>query len=250
MSAFLVLLRKELKEHLRTHRLLIVVAVFFTFGLGTPLLLNYMRFLVPAGSGITIMLPEFTAADAVKEYVDTVGQVGLIAAILIAMGSVAREREQGTAAMTLSKPVGCGAFVGAKLAALALTFSAGTATGAIGCYTYTVILFGGISAMSFLASNLLMGLYLLVCLAVTLMYSSLFKNQLAAGGLALVSLIGLAATSVLPLLKEYSPGALPGWAQRLAGTGGENAWGALAVSTAVVIVATVVAWQALKRKEL
>ena len=41
MSGFSVLLKKELKEQLRTHKLLIAVVVFLLFGLGTPLLIKY-----------------------------------------------------------------------------------------------------------------------------------------------------------------------------------------------------------------
>lgn len=153
MTRFWVLFKKEARGHLRTYRLLIVVAVFFVFGLGTPLLLKYLHALLPS-EDVSIVLPEFTSIDAVKEYIDSLGQVGLIAAILVAMGSVARERESGTAAMTLSKPVGCGTFIAAKLATLAVTFGIGIAVGAIGCYIYTVILFGNPGGLSFFAANL------------------------------------------------------------------------------------------------
>ena len=248
MAGFSVLFKKEFKHQLRTYRLLIVVAIFFVFGLGTPLLLNYMPVLLPADEGIVI--PDFTTTDVVKEYMDTVGQVGLIAAILVAMGAVARERESGTAAMTLSKPVGCGAFITAKLAALALAFGIGVAVGALGCYIYTLILFGNPGALDFFLANIVAGLYLLVCLAVTLMYSSLFKRQLAAGGLALVSLIGLAAISGLPVMKDYSPGALLAWSQRIASGSGPNTWGVLITSLVLALLTILIGWQVLKRKEL
>ena len=247
--SFFILFKKELKEQVKTHRMLIVAAVFFFFGLGTPLLINYLPVLVPVEES-AIVLPEFTAVDAVEGYIDTAGQVGLIAAILIAMGSVARERELGTAAMTLSKPVGCGAFVSAKLAALTVTFATGIVIGALGCYIYTMILFGNVGAPDFIAANLLIGLYLLVCLAVTLMYSCIFKSQLAAGGLALVSLISLTATSGLPLMQDYSPGALSGWARRVATSSGPQPWGALIAGIVLIALTTLIGWQVLKRKEI
>lgn len=249
MAGFSVLFKKELKEQLRTYKLLIVVAVFFVFGLATPLLLKYMSALLPK-EGPVIPIPQFTSVDSVREFVSTVGQVGLIAAILIAMGAVAKEREMGTAVMTLSKPVGRGAFIVAKLLALALTFGAGLAVGGLGCYLYTVILFGSVNGLDFLMASLLAGLYLLVCLTLTLMYSSLVKSQLAAGGLALVSLIGLAVTSALPVVRDYGPGALLAWAQRIAGGSGPGAWGALIASSALVAVTTLIGWQAFKRREL
>ena len=113
-----VLFRKEMKEHLRTFRLLAVVGVLGVFGLATPVLLAYLPEIL-ALSGDTgampIEFPDFTAADAVKSYLDTVGQIGLLTTILVAMGTIAQERERGTAALVLSKPVGTGAFVLAGL---------------------------------------------------------------------------------------------------------------------------------------
>ncbi len=248
MHGFLVLFKKELRQQRRTHRLLIVVVLFVFFGLGTPLLLNYLPELVPGEEQIVI--PEFTAVDAVQGYIDNFGQVGLLAAILVAMGAVARERESGTAAMTLSKPLGSGAFLTAKLAAMTVTFAAGMVAGGLGCYVYTVIIFGDPGALDFLAANLVAWLYLVFCLAVTLMFSSFFRNHLAAGGLALLFLVVLAATSGLRVMEDYSPGALLSWSTAIASGSAVNRWGILAVSLALIPLTVVAGWRVFRRKEL
>ena len=249
MSSMLALLRKEFKSQWRTHRLLIVAAVFFVFGLGTPLLLKYLHALVPS-EGFTGVLPQFTAADSAKGYIDTLGQVGLLAAILVAMGSVAAERESGTAAMILAKPAGPGRFIVAKLAALAVTFGLGIAIGAVGCYAYTVVLFGSPGGFNFLVANLIGWLYLLFCLSVTVMYSCFFKSQLAAGGLALVTLVAIAGTAGLPVLRDYSPGALMALSQTWSSGGDTIAWGPLAVAIALIPATIFIGWQVFRRKEL
>ncbi len=249
MTGFSVMLKKELRGNLRTHRLLIVTAVFVVMGLGTPLLLKYMHLLVP-NEGVGIDLPVFTAFDVVGEYFSTLGQFGLVAAILVAMGAVAREREWGTAAMTLSKPVGTGVFILAKLVALAVVFGIAMLVGALGCYLYTAVLFHGVGGWEFLAGNLLVGLYLLVCIAVTLMTSCFFKNQLGCGAVALVLLIFLTAISAVPALRDYSPGALPSWGHGVVSGEGQEAWGALAVSMALVVLSTIVGWRVFRTKEL
>ena len=82
------------------------------------------------------------------------------------------------------------------------------------------------------------------------MYSSFFKSQLASGGLALVTLIVLGATSSLPVMKDYSPGALLSWSQRVVSGSGPDSWGVLLVSMGVVVLTTVIGWQVFKRKEL
>jgi len=249
VSNFFVLFKKEFKGQLKTYRFLIVVALFFVFGLGTPLLLKYLHVLIPAQDSV-IGIPEFTAADAVQSFISSLGQLGLVAAVLVAMGSVAGERESGTAAMTLSKPVGSGSFILAKLAALSATFGAAIIVGAAGCYLYTVVLFGNPGGFNFLAACLLGALYLLFCLAVTVMYSAFVRSSIAAGGLSFVTLVAIAGTAGLPGIKYYSPGALVSWAEDIAMSGGPNSWWVLAVSIALIILVIVTGWRVFKAKEL
>ena len=72
MTGFTPLLKKELKEQLRTYRLLIITVVFLLFGLSTPLLLKYMpKLLELAGEDIVINMPPPTALQALEEYAGT-----------------------------------------------------------------------------------------------------------------------------------------------------------------------------------
>ncbi len=248
MTGFPVLLSKEIWQQFRTHRLLIVTVVFLIFGLGTPLLLHYLPSLVPAEE--MVEFPEFTANDAAESYIETFGQLGLLAAILVAMGAVAKERESGTAAMVLSKPVSSAGFIVAKLAAVTLTFVVAMTAGGLGCYVYTLVIFGDPGASSFLFANLVGGCFLLVCLSVTIRFSAFFRSQMAAGALSLVFLLALTLTAGLSVMKDYSPGATLSWATGLAAGEATHPWGALGVSLVFVVVTVVVAWQALLRKEL
>lgn len=248
---FSVLFRKEVKESLKTYRLLIVVALLVVFGLTTPLILKFLpKILEMSGEAIPFQLPVFTAADAIKSYLGNLGQIGLLIAVLVSMGAIAQERERRTAVMTLSKPAGFGAFVTAKLAVLALTFAIGLILGAAGCYLYSVVLLGPFAAGSFVLINLLAFTYLLVCISLTLMFSAFFRNQLAAGGLALGSLIILALMSNIPPLAQILPVALMNWASSIAAGNGLTAWPALFVSLAIIAGSTIAAWQILKKREL
>ncbi len=251
MSGFGVLLKKELKEQLRSYRLLIVCAVFMLFGLATPLLVKYLPELIKvAGEEVRIEMPPPTAVQALQEYADSMIQIGVLVAVLVTMGAIAREREQGTAAMTLTKPVGRGAFVVAKLVAVSATFAIAIAAGAAACYLYTIVLFGEANAVGFLTSNLLMGLFFVVCLSITMLCSSFFKNQLAAGGAALLITIVLALISALPWIGPFMPGKLASWGAALVAGSGASAWRALAVSLALVILCIVASWRTLQRQEL
>lgn len=144
---FAVLFRKEAKEYLKTYKLLIVAVLLLFFGLSAPLLIKFLpKILEMSGEQIPIQLPVFAAADAIKSYLSTLGQIGLLITVLVAMGSIAQERERRTAVMTLSKPAGFGSFIAAKLAILAVTFAVGLILGAGACYLYTVVLLGPFGA--------------------------------------------------------------------------------------------------------
>lgn len=160
--SILVALRKELLELVRTYRLLVVVVVLLVWGLASPVLAKLtpqMLALIPGGEMYVQLIPLPTIADAVAQYVKNMSQFGVILALLLTMGAVAQEKERGTAALMLSKPLSRGAFLAAKALALGLALAAGTALAGAGAYYYTVLLFGAPSAGGWLALNALLALF-------------------------------------------------------------------------------------------
>ncbi len=253
MKGLLALLKKELKEQLRTNRLVIVSGVFLFFGLSTPLMIKYLPELIKmAGeSGMAIEFPPPTAIQAMAEYTSTMIQFGALIAVLIAMGAVAKERESGTAALTLSKPVGYPAFITAKFEAMGVTTLVAALLGGLACFGYTYFLFEGAPVAGFLYQNLLMLLYLLLTIAITIYFSSLFKSQLAAGALGLVTVIVLTLLSGLPWVGKYLPGELVSWGNALlAGEPGGAAWWAVLVTIGLIVLSLYLAWTNLKKKEI
>ena len=68
-------------------------------------LARYTAELVKAvgGAPFEINFPTPTVKDAVDQFLKNVGQAGILTAILLTMGSVATEKERGTAALLLSQ---------------------------------------------------------------------------------------------------------------------------------------------------
>jgi len=251
MRGFKALLKKELWEQLKTYKIYIIGGVFLFFGFSTPLMLKYLpEILELAGEDIIIDIPPPTAVQALTEYTDTIVQVGILIAVLLAMGAIAQERSKGMAIMTLSKPVGRGAFVVSKLAALSLSFVVALIVASAACYIYTITLIEGISVSGFIGQNMLLVLFFAFCISVTLLFSSLFRNQLAAGGIALALLIGQAVATQLPWIGDYIPGRLTGWGTDLVSGGAESAWGAVAVSVALIVMCLYFAQRNLKHREI
>ncbi len=255
MTGFATLLRKELLEQWRTRRILVVGIVFLVFGIGSPLLARYAPELLKAvGTGMpgaTIELPPPTTADAVAQLAKNVGQIGVLVAILLSMGAVAAEKERGTAAFILTLPAGRGAFLLAKLIAIATTLLIGIALAATVDWVYTTILFEALPVPGFVALAVLLWLQMLAFAAITFLVSTVAPSQLVAGGVGFVAFVALAIVAALPVIGDWTPLALSAPAMDLALGKEPTALVQPVVASVVIVVAcSGIAWASFRRQEI
>lgn len=253
MTGFGPLLGKEIREQWRTRRLLVVAVVFAIFGIGSPLLAKYTPELIGAlaGEELARAIPPPTTADAVDQFLKNLGQTGILAAILLAMGSVATDKERGIAALLLTKPVSRGAYLLTKLLAIGATLLVGVALAGAATYGYTAWLFEPLPVAGYAAMCALLLLQLLVYAALTFLGSTLTKSSLAAAGIGIAGLVLIATVSALPEVGKYTPGGLPGPARALAlGQPLPDLVAPLAASICLVVVVFGLAWLSFRRQEL
>lgn len=239
-AIFLTALRKELYQGWRTKRLLVVLAVFAIMGLFSPLAAKFTPELLRSIEGaeqFADLIPEPTMADAMNQYVKNITQFGFILAVLLGMGAVAGEKEKGTAAMILSKPMSRWAFVASKMTAQALVYAAGFGIAALGAATYTLMLFGPIDPGGFALTNLLLLLWLLAFVAVALLGSTLGSSTGAAAGIGLGGSVLLLLAGNIPDLGALAPGGLVAWASQL---GMAASGDAIAVNGGAAVMAIVI----------
>lgn len=246
-------LRKELLAQWRSYRLLIVVAVLAAFGMASPLLAKFtpefVR-LLPNGEEMLSLIPPPTVADAVTQYTKNISQFGVVLALLVTMGVVAQEKDRGTAALILVKPISRRTFLGAKFVAIALSFLVGLVVAGLGAYYYTLVLFEALDPLRWLALNGLMWLFLLVYVALTLFCSTLSRSQVVAGGLAFALLVLVTGLGAIPRVGDYVPNHLISWGSALVAGRAGTAWPALGVSLGMIAVALVGSWLVFRRQEL
>lgn len=256
MGAFRILLRKELSEGLRTRRVPVVLALFFLIGMAAPLLARFTPDIVAAAGSASLAdaMPTPTAADAVLQFVKLTGQLGAFVAILLAMGTVAAERDRGTAVLVLTKPVGRPAYLASKMVALAVVLLAASVAAGVAATFYTAVLFEPLSPAGAAVAIALTWVGLLVPAAVTFLGSVIGPSPAVAAGIgfAWVALTGL--LSALPSIGSSMPSALAGHAQAFAlgisGAGVGSVGVPLAVSLSVLAAAALIAWRAFDRQEL
>jgi ABC-2 type transport system permease protein len=253
MAGFGALLGKELLEGWRTLRLPIVAVVFLLVGLSSPLLARFTPEILKAVAGdqIPIVLPPPTAADSVAQLQKNLGQFGGLIAVLLAMGSVAVEKERGTAAMVLTKPASRAAFLAAKLVAIGLTLAVSVAVASAGAWFYTLVLFEALPAGGFTAAALLEWLMLFAWAAITFLGSTLTRSSLAASGLGIAAFIVVGIAGAIPPLAPIVPTGLGPPARALAlGLPAGDLGTPLVATLALIGASASVAWLAFRRQEL
>jgi ABC-2 type transport system permease protein len=256
MMGFTVLLRKELLEQLRTGRLIAVAAVFVLFGILGPLTDRYMKELLDAvgtgTGGFSVQVPPPSLEGAAGQLLKNLSQFGIICALLLAMGSVAWEKERGTAGLILTKPASRAAFLGAKLAAIALNLAVAVALGCGLGYLYSDLLYPAPFAIGGYVEMMLLLWWMLVIFAtITLLGSTLTRSAIAAAGIGLVALLVLGIVGALPVVGTYMPSSLGTVALDLAlGRDPGFIAGPIAFNIALVPVLFGATWLVFRRQEL
>jgi ABC-2 type transport system permease protein len=247
------MVRKELLEHVRTLRLPVVVILFALLGLLSPLMARYVREIIMAAGAESLSgaVPDPVVGDAVVQFTKNLGQFGVLAAVLVTVGSVASEKERGTAAFLLTKPVSRGAFLGGKVIGLGALLAVATLVAGVLCWVYTAILFEPLAVGGFAAAVVLVWLSLCVFAAMTFLASVVARSALVAGGIGIAALLITGILSALPVIGPYLPTSLWGLADQLAvGTATDPLLGPVLASGAAIVGLVAVAWAAFARQEL
>ncbi len=252
MNSLGFLLAKEMREQLRTMRLIVVLAVFGAFGILSPVLAKALPDIIKAAGGsLQITVPTPTVRDAMDQFGKNVGQIGALIAILVSMGAVATEKERGTAGFLLTKPVGRWEFLAAKVGAIGIVLGLGLALAGLLAAAYTAFLFEPLSVPGTVASIGLLWLSLAVYAAVTFLASVVTRSALVAGGVGFAAFVVAGIVAALPRVGPYTPGGLSAPAVDLAlGLPGGNLAGPILVNLVLIVLALCAAGVAFRRQEL
>jgi ABC-2 type transport system permease protein len=256
MSGLATLTRKELTESVRTRRLPVVLILFAGLGILSVLTARYLPEILELALGdeaAMIPLPGPTTVDAVVELQQNIGQIGALAAVVLAMGAVAWERERGTAALVLTKPVSRAAFLAAKIVGLGAVLGLAVAGAVAVGWIYTAILFEPLPAVGWTVLGILAWLGLMAWVSITFLASTVLRSAAAAAGVGIVAILAISLLSAVPAVGHWLPPGLDGPAGAAAtGTSIET----VDLLTAVVGTAGIIAgsfvgsWLAFRRQEL
>ncbi len=218
MTGYRAMAEKELLEAWRTYRLQVVAGLFLILGIVSPLTTKYLPDIIRtfAPPGFDVTMPPAGVADVLDQYLKNLVQFGALAAILVTMGMVATEKERGTAAFLLEKPLSRAAFLAAKVVAVGILFAIAIALGTVAAWLYTAMLFETPPVVGWVEMAVVLWLSTMVYASVTFLGSVLTRSSLAAAGIGFAGLIVLSLASVVPTLSTWLPAGLTTVAKSLA----------------------------------
>lgn len=207
MKSYIAFLKKEIMEQVRTYRFLILITVFFIFGVISPITAKLMPEIATSfmPEGFNLIIPEPTAIDSWTQFFKNTTQMGLILIAIIFSTSLSKEVSKGTLINMLTKGLSRTTVILAKLTAMVVNFTISLALAFIVCLWYTVYLFGseGVYNIGFsLFCSWLFGVFLL---SILLFGQTLIKSSY--GGLLLTGfgIVVLMICNLIKGLKEYNP---------------------------------------------
>lgn len=201
-------LKKEFKAVFRTYRFWVIPLVLMFFALMSAPTAKFTPDLLKSAlpQGMSFKMPAPTLVDAFTQWFKNLSQIGVLAIILLTMGLMAEEKTSGTILLIVTKPVSRANVVVSKFVAQASWLAVSFAAAAVVCYLYSAALFKFDLAGAFVWGNLLFLGYFVLVVAITIFFSTVLKNQIAAGGLALVTVTGLSLVAALSkTFDKYSP---------------------------------------------
>jgi ABC-2 type transport system permease protein len=255
MAGYRELLEKEVIEAWRTYRLALVSVLFVVLGIAAPVLTRYLPqlagLLVPPDAELG--LQETGVPDVLDVLLRHVVQFGAVAAVLLTMGSVAGEKERGTAALVLAKPVSRAAFLLAKVVALGMVVGLGTGLGVLAAWLYTGLLFEPLPVLPWVQLALIAWLSTMVVVSITFAGSAAAGTPFGAGAIGLAGLVALSLGATVTPLSPWLPSGLLDVAKAVAleeVSVDLDPPRTIGVSVGVIVVALALAWLRFRREEL
>jgi ABC-2 type transport system permease protein len=255
MTGYRELLEKEVIEAWRTHRFVLVAALYVVLGIASPVIIRYLPELQGLFGPVEEELGfgELGLPDVIDLLVRNLVQFGSIAAVLLAMGAVAGEREHGTLRPLLARPVSRTAVLASKFVAIAMVLAAGTFLGVLATYLYSTLLFGATDPLAWAQSALFLLLAVLVPASITFLGSALVGSSLGAAAIGIAGLMVLSVGAALPTANPFFSTGLAELARAMPieGIGPDlDAGRTVIVAIGIVVVSLGLAWLRFRRADV
>jgi ABC-2 type transport system permease protein len=207
MRNYIAFTKKELLESVRTYKLLIMLIVFFIFGIMSPLAAKMMPEILGSvmPEGLTVTLSEPAAIDSWTQFFKNVSQMGLVVTVIVFSEILGAELSKGTLINMLTKGLSRSTIILSKYTAMTMIWTVSYAAAFIVTWGYTVYLFPDDGISNLLFSVFCLWLFGMFLLAILLFASTLIKSNYGALLISGAVIVVLMLCNIVPNLQKYNP---------------------------------------------
>jgi hypothetical protein len=207
MREFIAFTKKEIIEQIRTYKWLIVLSVFFLFGMISPLFAKLMPDIMSGMKvqGIKIEIPEPTVMDAYAQFFKNFTQMGMLILLLVFGGILSNELTKGTLINVLAKGLSRTTVILAKFISAVLLWTVGYLVSIGTAYGYTMYLFKEANVPNLVFSLFCLWLFGCFLIALILLSSSMASGNFGGLVLSAVTLVILLMINVIPKTEKFNP---------------------------------------------
>ncbi|HWT74252.1 MAG TPA: ABC transporter permease [Mobilitalea sp.] len=207
MKGYYAFTKKELLEQLRTFKWLIILSVFFLFGMMSPVLAKLMPDILSGMEveGMKIVIPDPTAMDAYGQFFKNFTQMGILVVLLVFGGTLSNELVRGTLVNILAKGMPRPVVILSKYTAAVLLWTVGYLLAAATTFGYTAYLFKDALVSNLVFSMFCLWLFGIFVLALVFLSSTIASGNFGGLVLSAVALILMLMIGVIPNTEKYNP---------------------------------------------
>jgi len=257
VNNFTTFASKELTESLRTKKLLVMMCVFVILAIIGVLTARFMGEIFAALMGaegampIMIEVPPPVWTDSYAQVFSSFTEMGIIALIMLYMGVILREKRTGTIDLMMAKGLSPATFVLSKYAVAAAIALAALFTAVLTAFAYTYVLFeyaGSIGNVLF--GTMSFGVFMLMILAITFLWSTVANSTAMSAVLGLCSFFAIFLLDFIPVVGRFMPSGLTSYGVALSvGAGQERLGIYVIVAAAIAAISLWLAVRVLRKRE-
>ena len=235
----------------RTGRILILLAVFFSFGVIGPLSVRYLpELLEAAGSGeVSADLPPITAEFAMSSFLGNALQIGLLAVAFVGAAALAIDAKPEVSVFFRSR-ASIRDIITPRFVAVAVATVFSFIVGVITAVVTSGILIDWPETWPTVVASAMVALYLISVVALITLMGSLVRKVPATALLTVGLLIVLSVVGLFEPIEEFLPSYLVGGFEVIISGGEFDYWPAIAVTVVSIVAALVIAVVRLEDREI
>lgn len=210
MRGYYAFVKKELLEQLRTFKWLIVLSVFFLFGMMSPITAKLLPDIMSGMEieGMVIVIPDPTQMDAYGQFFKNFTQMGILVVLLVFGGTLSNELVKGTLVNILAKGLPRATVILSKYTAAVILWTIGFLLASLTAYGYTVYLFPDSMVDNLMISMICLWLFGIFILALIFLSSTIAPGNFGGLILSAVAIVAMLMIDIIPKTHHYNPIAL------------------------------------------